>query len=122
MAALGQARVGMPVVKFGAATHETRGYITSLNRSWHTVWPRNTALYHHGLLEMTYDSAGGDSGSPIFIEGTNGWLYLIGIHWGFNQGQYPRRTFGSCIHAIMQQLNITIYCTDVHNLTAPYCW
>ncbi len=70
--------VGTYVEKFGQTTGKTGGFIKKLN---------GTADYDEGrvknLIWATYDSAGGDSGSPITVYLADGrYRTVIGIHSG----------------------------------------
>ncbi len=69
------------VSKSGAATGDTQGRVVT--RQPIKVWNPALGSLQNQVL-AAYASAGGDSGSPVFLFGPTGGVYavIVGIHWG----------------------------------------
>ncbi len=81
----GSPLVGAPVTKVGRTTGCTIGFHT------HTCVDANVASSTITMLcqnRVSGVSAGGDSGSPVFLDGSNDEATLVGVLWGGGSGFY----------------------------------
>ena len=100
---------GTPVKKIGQTTGITFGTIrnrsASITISGVTI--TNTFRYCNAR-------AGGDSGGPVYAVGTNGNLYLIGLHFGGHNGFFGigARGYACRITEVMRVLDVTPLTND----------
>jgi len=86
----GVALQGQTVNKVGRSTGWTQGTVTAVCVH-EPLNPPSPTQFLLCQTEANYNSAGGDSGSPVFmIEGSTDNVTLVGIHWGMWLPAGPR--------------------------------
>jgi secreted trypsin-like serine protease len=70
-------RVGGAIAHDGVTSGYKAGTILSLNYS-----TNDDGIAFTNLIAVNYDSAGGDSGGPVFVPSSNGEGLVAGIHMG----------------------------------------
>jgi len=114
----GQTMVGNPIIKFGQAMDmlwgkvrsryidETMNYGTASSPNYVTI---------EDTLGLTTASQQGDSGGPIFYDGGNDGLFLIGMTCGGNDSVAPN-TVACRISEVMRIFNVTPITHETSNM------
>lgn len=67
------------VKMYGGASGLKSGYIIDNDVTWSYIRPDNIIQYHWGMVKTSFNSVGGDSGSPIFMVEYSNKVSIVGI-------------------------------------------